>query len=460
MEPKTAITMRAQRTTVATFFPFLLFLFPVAGASPAVAPLTIGPLAAQETSDAGEPAREDAAAEEAGEPFPPNTVVARFVLAPDALEGISTSGELVAALREHLALDLAMPLDEPLRVALRGFAGDPRGLAPVYHFLLGQLGVGYEGAEPLDDFPYATAVRESHGDDFPPDGDEWDEFGDDDWEEKAAWGALVKALDVGLPQSSDAFSRPLEPGALPLRVTAVHRVSALDHGFAESLEGALLRLEPSPFFSSSMDASWEEPAGFGYDVGALLIQLAPVEAEDAPADAAGGLSPEDAQLIEISASAIPGYFCQQTRVFEAERSVGAATLGTRALDGRAAWAVDEQGDLMLTLGRSAGAEGEEYCLAFISPGGAPEPGRYEVERLSPSGPPQASGSERPFVALFVSGSEDGTLAFVTESGLVEIEAVGPALEGRFELRGWTWQEGERADDVELRGSFRAVRSAN
>lgn len=233
------------------------------------------PLWGQEAREPPDSASEAATAGGSAEDFPPNTVVARLAIDPDALAAVSTSGELIAALQEHVTLDLAMPLDEPLTVNLRGFAGDHAGSAPGYHFGFSALGLGYEGNDPLDDFPYAAAVRESHGDDFPPDGDEWSEFADDDWDEAAAWQRLVTALDIGLPQSSDAFAPPTEPGRLPLRVAVVHGFDTADWTFVESLEGALLVLQPEMSFQSLIDSSWEEPDGFGYDVRGLVIQLTP-----------------------------------------------------------------------------------------------------------------------------------------------------------------------------------------
>jgi len=201
--------------------------------------------------------------------FPPNTVIARFGIDPDALTAVGTSGELVAALRAHLTLDLAMPLDESLTVALRGHAGDPDGPAPVFHFVYCGLSHRIEGPGSLDDVPYAATLRESHPD---------DELCMDEktWDEDVEWAKLVESLELGLSQSSRAFSRPSEPGALPLRVVGVHGADPFEGWeFLASLKGARLQLEPSPGFGSSTIAGWEKPAGFGYDVRALVIILEP-----------------------------------------------------------------------------------------------------------------------------------------------------------------------------------------
>lgn len=198
---------------------------------------------------------------------PADTVVARFGLPSGVLADVSTSTDLVAALREHLVVDAALPLDESFAISLAGFAGDDSGIP--YTFTLSSLGMRLDrGAAPLVDFPYATAVRESHGDDFPPDHDEWDEIDDDEWNEEDAWGKLVEALDVGLPQSSEQWDRG--EGHVHVRVEAVHEIAWDDYEFEESLEGAVLKLMPSPFFSSQLDV--ELPT----DIRGLVIELEPV----------------------------------------------------------------------------------------------------------------------------------------------------------------------------------------
>jgi hypothetical protein len=201
--------------------------------------------------------------------FPPNTVVVRLGVDEDALAGARTSGELVAALREHLTIDLAMPLDEPLTVFLRGNAGDRDGPAPGFNFGYCALSLRRAGPDPLEGAAYATVLQESHPD---------DELCMDEeaWDEDAEWTRLTEALEVGLAQSSDAFHPPPEPGHLPLRVAAVHSVDATDWDLLDSLKGPLLELRPESGFASSSDMDWEEPEGFGYDVRLLVILLEPV----------------------------------------------------------------------------------------------------------------------------------------------------------------------------------------
>lgn len=223
----------------------------------AAAPFAHQPASAQENAD--DP-----------QEFPPNTIVARFQIDPTVLADATTSGELIALLREHLRIDLGMPLKEPLAIMPRGYAGD-QSAGMVYHFGLGQLGLRVVSAGTWADLDYAMAVRESHGEDFPPDDDMWDEIEtDEEWDEDEAWANLVEALDIGLPQSADGFQQPAQPGTLPLRVKAVHFVAADDYETDEKLGGAILRLQPDPYFQSAM-----EGIEVGYDLRTILIQLAP-----------------------------------------------------------------------------------------------------------------------------------------------------------------------------------------
>lgn len=202
--------------------------------------------------------------------FPPNTIVARFLIDAAVLADAATSGELIALLREHLRIDLGMPLKEPLAIMPRGYAGD-QSAGMVYHFGLGQLGLRVVSSGTWPDLDYAMAVRESHGDDFPRDDDMWDEIDtEEEWDEDAAWASLVEALDIGLPQSADGFRQPDQPGTLPLRVKAVHFVAADDYETEEKLGGPILRLQPDPHFQSAM-----EGIDIGYDLRTILIQLEP-----------------------------------------------------------------------------------------------------------------------------------------------------------------------------------------
>ena len=200
--------------------------------------------------------------------FPGDTVVARLAVDPEALAGVSTSGELVAALREHLTVDAALPFDEPLTVSLRGYAGDRDGSAPGFHFVYCGLSLRHRGADPLEGASYAAALRESHPDDELC-------MDEETWDEEAEWARLVEALEIGLPQSSDSFDPPPAAGELALRVTGVHVMDGGDWELMESLNGPLLELQPQPDFPSLRSADWEEPEGFGYDVRLLVILLEP-----------------------------------------------------------------------------------------------------------------------------------------------------------------------------------------
>lgn len=192
------------------------------------------------------------------------TVVARFEISKEAFQDVKNSADLVTAVREHLTLDLTMPLDEPISISLRGWAGAQGGEGPPYNFVLSSLGVRYEGGHPLVDFPYALAVRNSHGDVSSPDTKGWVEIDAEDWDEDAAWSSLVTALDVGLPQSSNGFESPLNGQHIGLRVKGVHvREFTLaaedpgwgDYGFCclEDFQGPVFQLQPDTWFQSATE---------------------------------------------------------------------------------------------------------------------------------------------------------------------------------------------------------------
>ncbi|MGH9320222.1 MAG: hypothetical protein ACRD3V_10095, partial [Vicinamibacteria bacterium] len=185
------------------------------------------------------------------------TSVLRFEISEEAFQDVENSADLVAAVREHLTLDLTMPLDEPILISIRGVAGGPP------HFLYpNRLRAQYESDAPLHGSSYALAVRESHGEDFPPDGDEWVEFDAEDWDEDAAWNALVRALDIGLPESSTEFETPRAGRHVGLRVKGVHvrEFTLTDEDSwwdyheccLEDFQGPVFQIEPDASFQSAV----------------------------------------------------------------------------------------------------------------------------------------------------------------------------------------------------------------
>jgi hypothetical protein len=201
--------------------------------------------------------------------------VARYSVDPDVFGNVTSSAEFVAQLREHLTIAVAMPLDEELRVTLRGLLVNPDQRGAPYSFLSSDLGFEYE-SDVLMSAELGTAVRGSHGSSSA--------FDDADWDEDAAWTWLLEAVETGLTSSIAAdgsFGRGDE-GRVSLRVAGVHAVAADDWEFEEGLERVYVKLQPAPRFSSSVYADWEAPEGFTYDVQALLIELEPGPMPDLP----------------------------------------------------------------------------------------------------------------------------------------------------------------------------------
>lgn len=418
--------------------------------------------------------------------FPANTVVVRFDLPEDALAEVTSSAELVAALREHWTVDVARPLDEPLQVDLRGFAGDMNGKGTVAYFLMN--GLRYEGDEPLDDFSLAAAMRESHGEGWDDDG--WDEFDNEEWTEDKAWNTFVEALDVGLRQSSELFGSPAGEGHAGLRVKAMHLLPfAFDdqggdefYRCCEEIEGPVLEIKPDVRYPSAM-ASGGAAEPLRHERTVLVIELEPgptagPSAGDGTAAAADSPTPavapeevsanlERLELTQLLLAACDGGEIRDRGTSEI------ALLGERR-NGDAVYGGEEEGELFVMLGSFE--EGLDRCLVFFSPGGLPAPGEYPLrapaeDLMFAETPPPGT---RPFFAALATNmgatstthmGRDARLVVVT-GGTLEISEVEQTLRATFELEGWITPEiegwiaaGETdGEPVELTGSFEAVRA--
>lgn len=261
------------------------------------------PTHAQETAETVDASTTSAA--------PANTLVARYSVDPDVFGDVTSSAELVSLLREHLTVDVAMPLDEELRVTVRGLLVNPDQRGAPYSFLSSDLGFEYESDE-LMSAELGTVVRGSHG--------PGSAFDDADWDEDAAWTWLLEAVETGLTSSMAAdgrFARDGE-GRVPLRVAGVHAVATDDWEFEEGLERMYVKLQPSPRFQSSVYADWEPPEGFTYDVQAVLIELEPGPRPELPSVE---LSPEVLDRLVGDYEARPGW------VFNVSRDGSALTAG-------------------------------------------------------------------------------------------------------------------------------------
>lgn len=402
-----------------------------------------------------------------GEAVSSDILVARFDLPPDALDDVANSAELIAALREHLAIDVAMPLDEPLRINLYGLAGQREGgQGPVYHFSLSPLGVGYEGETPLEAFPYALAVRESHGADFPPDGDDWAEFDADDWNEEEAWNRLVDALDVGLPQSTAEFGRPGENGHVGLAVTDVHLREFTLNGSADSAwadfgeccddldDRAVLVLRPVPAFQSMMTEGDTTARDLEHRLNVLAISLDPIPATN------GSAASDDAMedTVALEGTAMLQWACSVPELAGSDTSSTAeVTLDDQPRTGEAIVAVD--GDLEGTI-KVAGGDGEDdFCLILMGRGGPSEPGTYPIRKLTRDQAESEPDPTDPWIAASLGFGADRATLFVAESGFIEITSMEPSVRGHFEIVGWSGDGGNRGEEQTITGSFEAAPAA-
>lgn len=196
--------------------------------------------------------------------FPPNTVAVRYAIDPSVLEGVTTSAELVSVLREHLMIEAAMPLAEPLWVNMQAAVQSPEAHGPLYHFLSGGVGFELEGGKAVVS-DLASVVRASH---------EAETFSD--WEEQAAWASLREAIETGLTSPLGTPRPRNEEGHVELAIAAVHQLSLEDQEFwdvAESLERDYIELRPEVSFQSASEVGWEPSEGLAYETLGLVIEL-------------------------------------------------------------------------------------------------------------------------------------------------------------------------------------------
>lgn len=196
--------------------------------------------------------------------FPPNTVAVRYAIDPSVLDGVTTSAELVSALWEHLMIEAAMPLDEPLWVNMQAAVQSPEAHGPLYNFLSGGVGFELDGAKAVVS-DLASVVRASH---------EAESFSD--WEEQAAWASLREAIETGLTSPLGSPRPRNGEGHVELAIAAVHQLSLEDQEFwdvAESLERDYIELRPDVSFQSASEAGWTPPEGLAYETLGLVIEL-------------------------------------------------------------------------------------------------------------------------------------------------------------------------------------------
>lgn len=200
-----------------------------------------------------------------GDQVPPNTVVARFAVDSDALATVTSSVELVRALRQHLKIDVATLPGLKLQVAISGTVRNPVDGGD-FPFLNGNLGFVYDSSQPAS-ADFASLVRAFHPSPF-----------SGDWDEDSTWHWLVRVVEKGLTTSLAANGTFFtdDSGHVPLRVTTVHLAPA-DQPPAESDEivpSFYLKLQPH--VELPYDVSEEDSASARtYDTQMVLIGLAP-----------------------------------------------------------------------------------------------------------------------------------------------------------------------------------------
>lgn len=354
----------------------------------------------------------------------PPVLVARYLIDEAALAGVQDTAGLVAALRETARVDVRMPLDEPLRVALRGALTGPGEPA---HLLLSSLGVAVVGGASAEGVSWAEAVRESHAPAFPPDTDRWAEYETEGWDEAAAWGALTEFLDRGLVRLGAGFG-PDASGHVGLAVVAVHAEEA-ELGLpgpdwsdyldccAGRFEGTLLQLAPDLFHQSAVAAGASPPSDLRHRLNKVVLRLEPAGGALPAAPAA---EPLGEKLQELA-----GYACSHLN-----RPIGRASVSTGgASEEMDAVAIHAEGQLILAFGRAAEA-GPGRCIALYTPGPA-APGEYPLVGLARALDQPAEASPVFTGAHLAEGYRRPPSP--ATGGRVTLEALSPRVRGTFRL---------------------------
>jgi hypothetical protein len=227
------------------------------------------------------------------EQFPPNTLVASYRLDPAAVEGVTTSDELVVALRQHLMVEAAMPLDEPLYVHVIVNVGSPRA-SNSYHLQSGRFSFGLAAGAAVSSDLASTVRRSQEAESF------------SEWNEEEAWNWLVEGLDDALGDSTSIVAAMTgtreknDAGHVMLRIAAVHSVAYGDEAYAlrQSFERDFIEITPRFDIPSSALAGWEPPENLTYDTRLLYLELEATEAQEPPR--AG----EELTAIELSPEAL------------------------------------------------------------------------------------------------------------------------------------------------------------
>ena len=213
------------------------------------------------------------------------SITFKFRIDEQAFADVETSAELVQVLRDSARIDMGITMDSQLWVDIRGYAGDPNTGGQLGHLLLPGMRVALKGRQSIEDSSWAEAIVESHGDDFPDDGDRWDEQEVDGWTADEAWLRLVEAIDQGLPGSSEGFGRLGDGEHQPLRVTGVE-VRSFEHvGFfaccypEHGIDGPTIVLKPELRWDTERFPSDGE---ITYRLDALILHVEPTEAPAAP----------------------------------------------------------------------------------------------------------------------------------------------------------------------------------
>lgn len=194
-------------------------------------------------------------------PFSGTTIIVRFEIAPNALSEVRNSAELIDALRDHLIVEGATPLDSALTVHLSGrFGQNPDNSYEFGSGIILQIAPNQRTIGDVGSFPMRT-------------------YGD--WDTDEAWQYFRDETETGLLNSlaaSGGFVRNGN-GRVPLTVSAIHAgpVDEMDPGDLGA--GMLLELWPERLYKTeSRFGSPTPPEGYTEEVQVVVLQLMPAPA--------------------------------------------------------------------------------------------------------------------------------------------------------------------------------------
>jgi hypothetical protein len=372
------------------------------------------------------------------------TLEFRFAIDPAAFAQVENSAELIDVLKAQMRIDARAPENVDMPVEIRGYAGEAES-SNVARFSYTHR-VGLVAGARIEDHSWADAIRETHEDLIGSDDDIWHETSytwTEPGDEAATWDKLVRALDIGLARSSDAFGKRAAGEHQPLRVTDVEIVefSGADQLTSEDgvsiwdccdgytgLSGPVLMFRPEPALRN-----WD---GKDAALNAVIIHVAATEPPPPPP------GPDSSQI----AAALTTRACQGL----GEGGSARIEIGERLFEGTAVMRPFQDGMTLISAGSVVeGAVQPEWCLALVAFGAMDAPG--EIELVDPG---TWFRSKNGATVSFLN-AEGGLSRLYPDIGIATI-APGTPLKVSFKVKGMMTDEDGAEGEARMTGMIEAM----